>query len=442
MRYRKTIRIAKGLKINISKTGISTTVGIPGCSVNIGKKGAYLNTGIPGTGIYDRVKIGSSNSGNNINNTKKQHGNYNHKVANSNQTEEIHYCMDITDDGEIIVKEKNKDKVVTDENIIKQLKKTELYREGVKILSDELVNKINTETDLILNIHKLTPELINEEMIQTQLKNIEYNEYEIQPYITEEIKESEIVKQLEEKAKKIVPQWKFWSKKEEEKKYVNTNLEKEIKKIKEQQKIAEKEYYIKQNEIKKLEDKKNMKKYEQDKKHLENYIKGDKEFIEGQIELFLKELVLPVEFNVDYNYCEINKVIMIDIDLPEIENMPNKKANILASGKIKIKEKAKKEYKEDYLNCCCGMALFFAGNLFNINTQIKKILVSGYTQRLNEATGKINDEYIYSIIFDKEKLSNMNVKQVTPILAINEFQNIHNFTKTFEAKKITPLENV
>lgn len=64
-KFRKRIKIAPGVTVNVSKSGISGTVGAPGASVNIGKKGAYLNTGIPGTGIYDRQKIGGSNKSGN-----------------------------------------------------------------------------------------------------------------------------------------------------------------------------------------------------------------------------------------------------------------------------------------------------------------------------------------------------------------------------------------
>jgi hypothetical protein len=57
MRFRKSIKIAPGLKINLSKSGISSTIGGKGLSVNTGSKGAYLNTGIPGTGISNRTKL-------------------------------------------------------------------------------------------------------------------------------------------------------------------------------------------------------------------------------------------------------------------------------------------------------------------------------------------------------------------------------------------------
>lgn len=62
MNYRKRIKILPGVTINLSKSGISTTIGIKGFSVNVGQNGAYLNTGIPGTGLYQRHKIGNINN--------------------------------------------------------------------------------------------------------------------------------------------------------------------------------------------------------------------------------------------------------------------------------------------------------------------------------------------------------------------------------------------
>ncbi|MFA0964490.1 DUF4236 domain-containing protein [Roseivirga sp. BDSF3-8] len=58
MRFRKSIKIAPGIKLNLSKSGISTTLGGRGLSVNVGKRGTYLNTSIPGTGLSSRQKIG------------------------------------------------------------------------------------------------------------------------------------------------------------------------------------------------------------------------------------------------------------------------------------------------------------------------------------------------------------------------------------------------
>lgn len=72
--YRKRITIAPGVRLNLSKKGVSTTFGIRGANINIGKNGTFLNTGIPGTGLYRRQKIGggkdSINPTSNISNPK------------------------------------------------------------------------------------------------------------------------------------------------------------------------------------------------------------------------------------------------------------------------------------------------------------------------------------------------------------------------------------
>lgn len=56
--FRKRITIAPGVKLNLSKKGVSSTFGIRGANINVGKNGTFLNTGIPGTGLYRRQKIG------------------------------------------------------------------------------------------------------------------------------------------------------------------------------------------------------------------------------------------------------------------------------------------------------------------------------------------------------------------------------------------------
>lgn len=60
--YRRRIRVAPGVYVNLGKNGVSTSIrGGKGMSVTMGKNGVYLNTSIPGTGLYNRQKMFSSN---------------------------------------------------------------------------------------------------------------------------------------------------------------------------------------------------------------------------------------------------------------------------------------------------------------------------------------------------------------------------------------------
>ena len=56
--FRRRIKIIPGVRLNISKSGLSASVGVRGASVTFGGRGGtYANLGIPGTGIYTRKKI-------------------------------------------------------------------------------------------------------------------------------------------------------------------------------------------------------------------------------------------------------------------------------------------------------------------------------------------------------------------------------------------------
>ena len=56
-RFRKSIKLFPGVRLNVSKSGTSFTVGRPGASINVGKRGRYANIGIPGTGLSWRVRL-------------------------------------------------------------------------------------------------------------------------------------------------------------------------------------------------------------------------------------------------------------------------------------------------------------------------------------------------------------------------------------------------
>ena len=63
--YRRRIKIIPGVYMNLSKNGISTSIGVRGASVTLGKSGTYVNTSIPGIGLYNRQKLSNNQNSNN-----------------------------------------------------------------------------------------------------------------------------------------------------------------------------------------------------------------------------------------------------------------------------------------------------------------------------------------------------------------------------------------
>lgn len=50
-RFRRSVRIAPGLRLNLSKSGGSVSVGRRGATVNLSGRGTRTTVGLPGTGI-------------------------------------------------------------------------------------------------------------------------------------------------------------------------------------------------------------------------------------------------------------------------------------------------------------------------------------------------------------------------------------------------------
>ncbi len=57
LRVRKIVKLAPGIKLNLSKSGGSLSFGGKGFTVNLGRKGTRTTVGAPGTGIsYSKIE--------------------------------------------------------------------------------------------------------------------------------------------------------------------------------------------------------------------------------------------------------------------------------------------------------------------------------------------------------------------------------------------------
>jgi hypothetical protein len=50
-RFRRRVRILPGVRLNLSRSGISTSIGTRGLWATYGKRGRRLTVGLPGTGL-------------------------------------------------------------------------------------------------------------------------------------------------------------------------------------------------------------------------------------------------------------------------------------------------------------------------------------------------------------------------------------------------------
>lgn len=59
-RFYKSIRLGKGVRLNLSKSGLSVSARGLGGSINVGSRGVSSSVGIPGTGLSYRARMGTS----------------------------------------------------------------------------------------------------------------------------------------------------------------------------------------------------------------------------------------------------------------------------------------------------------------------------------------------------------------------------------------------
>lgn len=77
LRFYKSFKILPGVRMNVSKSGISWTLGSKAVKLNTGKRGTYLNLSIPKTGISWRERLDNKTSKNKAATSKEDSGKQN-----------------------------------------------------------------------------------------------------------------------------------------------------------------------------------------------------------------------------------------------------------------------------------------------------------------------------------------------------------------------------
>lgn len=279
MRFRKSIQICKGVKLNLSKSGASLTLGPgKGVSMNVGTKGAYFNWSIPGTGVYDRVRVDTLLK-------DKLGGLFGAKAEEEPQEEKKSSRTASKSMGKSAAKSTGKSTAKTSSG--------SASGKTAARVSEEELERLENEAALI-QVHQLAPD-------------------------------------VPAKASGAM----------------------------------------------------------------------DAGTAEQAIEAWLSEAEAPIAFSVQTEAVPEKKLIMVDLDLPEIEDMPQDKLTQLADGTLKIKKKSQKESREDYKTCVFGLGEYVAGNVFGLVPAAERIAVSAYTQRRSEKTGDAEDVFIYSVVFER-----------------------------------------
>ncbi|SET90524.1 Protein of unknown function [[Clostridium] aminophilum] len=438
MRFRKSVKICKGVKVNFSKSGASLSLGGRGHSMNFGGRGTRATVGIPGTGLSYSTKLTShhkSHSSSHRSSSAGSRGKSSVALPGSVQ-------LKMDQDGKVVILD-GRGNPIYDQSVIRKIKTTDSYKKMVQNLEGQRQEKLaeayeeaKAENDQFIEIYKLSPQVDKKEQYIEILNSLrppvyQRKQYEV-PYPTEGV----IRDQLAKEAKETV-RGSLFTVGKLRKEYIESNLQSRLNSAISgwmQQKEA---FDSEESNVEKAETERYDAEFNSSKQYMQNLIDGEDQEVSEAVESWISSCELPVEINVDYEWRQNNHVMYLDVDLPEIEDLPEDEVVRLASGNLKEKKKTQATLKQEYAKLVFGLAIFISANVFNVSPAIHGIVISGYTQRRNSA-GEVNDEYVYSIRFTRDIFENSVLCNVNPQDFCMRFENRSNVTSSMLMKKIEP----
>jgi hypothetical protein len=152
---------------------------------------------------------------------------------------------------------------------------------------------------------------------------------------------------------------------------------------------------------------------------------GDIEAMSTVLGAALDKIPWPRETAARFDFGNDARTLEIDVDLPEIEDMPTREAAIAARGlRLLIRERSEARRKSDYARHVHAIGLRVVAEAFAALPPLQAITISCFTQRSDPATGSQVDEYLYSARIVRhvwESIDFSRLADLDPVTAFERF---------------------
>lgn len=384
-RFRKTITLAPGLRLNLGTKGASLSAGPRGASLTFGRNGVFGNVGIPGTGISYRTRLDRSH-------------------ASTPQSADLYVPMaaKVLEDGSVLISDLDGNPMPAEMRAVAMRRNGPVIRDMLERRADDL----NGWFDKMLSPHLGTPSPIAVRALFTP-----------EPF--------QIPKPARPEPEDVgtVAAW-FGGKERAEERH-RADLA---------------EFHAAIAEWRAVEANHRHAQEEARERHA-RWLAGDVDAMAERFEDRLAIIDWPRETNIAFRTTD--DTLLADIDLPEIEDMPAETAKVL-KGEMRVVRipKGEREAQMAYAAHIHSIVFRVAGEAFAAIPALKEVVLSGRSQRQSKATGRVEDEYLLSIrvacsawqAIDFSALAN-----VDPIQALERFELRRDMTKTGVFRPITPI---
>jgi hypothetical protein len=385
LRFRRSIKLAPGLRMNLSGSGVSWSLGPRGASVGIGRRGTYLNSGIPGTGLYSRQRLSEGSAS---------------PVARPGTTQ-VEITVSIADDGTLAFKDASGIPIA--EHLIETAKKQQ--GDKIKALIQGKCDEINGQIEALGKIHEYTTH-----PSRHVFKPKAFDEPS--PVAPTDKTPGFFCRFIKSCVAKV----------EEENRRTREKHEADVLAWKQRKR----EHDVGQGTEREFVDRLNA---------------GDAEAMEKWFEAMLQDIAWPQETLVAFDIPSPG-TLAVDVDLPEIEDMPDKTAAVPQRGfKPSVKEMGPTQVQKLFMRHVHSVGFRIAGEAFAVSPAVETVVLSAYSQRPDKATGKVGDEYLYSARIPRDKwlaIDFGNLANLDPIEAFSRFELRREMSKTGVFKPIEP----
>ncbi len=434
-RFRRSVKIAPGIRMNFGLRGMSLSLGPRGASINVGNRGIYGNVGLPGTGLSYRGRLslppGKARSL--------------EKTADPPLTPTIDMSVQINlaPDGSVtFMDEQGLD-------LPPKLVRSAFEQKSTHIRSwlEENAQEINRGYQEFVDIHIKTPPPVYRSRFATLPFNepppaagtpIAFNQPLPRPprfgIVRRLISRLPILGRVLQRRQQLTVAtyghaYRAWLTASE--KYAGD----------EQRRVAESQKRLTEwHNLKTAFESRQMVAAADYERALAS---ASLDIAAKTLEQLFAGLDWPRETNVQFEIAEDGQRIILDVDLPEVDDAPGRIATVADNGRrLHYKELSETARRRNYARHVHGVALRLAGEVFAALPTPETVVVSGYTQRADSTTGREVDHYLLSVRLTRARLKKIDfgaLQEVDPISALECFEHRRIMSKTGIFTPIDPL---
>lgn len=404
-RYHRSVRLLPGLRLNLGMRGMSLTAGIPGLSVNVGPRGVYRNLGLPGSGFSNRTRLDKPSrepretlpplvpaAASGFASTDPETGDL-----------RVRLQLSLDDHGRLVIRDGAGGMIAPAlERRVRREHEAQLFA-----WLDEREREIDAGVDAIESLHRHTP---SPEWVCP---------IEPEPFTT---LEPESPPPLE------LSLWDRLFGRTEAKTQAHDEATAEYERARDEWRRTREAHAREQANAPIV--------YEQ-------RVRSDVAFMEETFEDALDAVSWPRPTHVRFALDEHGTRMVLDVDLPEAEDMPTRDAERAARGyKLNLRTRTASELRGLYARHVHGVLFHLAGLAFHVLPALDEVVVSGYSQRRDPATALEREDHLVSVRVPRAAWSRLDftaLEHLDPIAALGAFECVRDLSDADVFAPIEPL---